>query len=187
MSYRIMPHRWVVPLVVVLAGMAGEPMARAGEGCCQCGAASCHKVCRLICEQKTIEVPCFCSRSETVCKGGPCRKGCRQCESVCRECGQAGCTECCGAARGKRFVYQQTIPGCPKQYRRKVLLMKKEKKKVTVYRWVVEDVCNACESKLVPPVVPKSAAIPAPPKLSGVVVQSPQRVSVRVTDAKDSK
>ena len=168
--------------LAILYLAAGSVAARGGDDCGHCGGGDSHKTCRLVCEKKTIEVPCFASRCDVVCQGGPCKYGCKTCEPICGSCGKDGCSACGGedaAGRRKWFVFQETIPGCPKQYRRKVLLLKKEKKVVTVYRWVVEDLCSECRSTVKPPVVPTSAQIPAPPRIDAEIIR-PRVVSARV-------
>ena len=168
--------------LAILYVAVSSAAVRGGEGCGHCGGSDSHKTCRLVCEKKTIEVPCFASRCEVVCQGGPCKYGCKTCQPVCGSCGKDGCTSCghdAGCGQGKWFVFQETIPGCPKPYHRKVLLLKKEKKVVTVYRWVVEDLCPKCQATVKPPVVPQSAQIPPPPRIDAEVIR-PRVVTARV-------
>ncbi len=153
MQFRMRMGIAVLSLYAVL--FVGVRTDAGDTSCDRCGVHESHQVCRLICEKKIIEVPCYRSKCETICVGGPCKLGRKHSESKCREC-------------------QEAIPSCPKQYTRKVLMRKMVKKEVTVYRWVVEEMCSACEAKTPQPVVPRSANLPPPPQVEAVVI--PPRV-----------
>lgn len=179
-------------LTVVCTMALGAAAAPANDRCNRCAAKQSEKVCRLVCVKKVVEVPCYSSKYETFCVGGPCRKACKQCEAACTDgkgtCShKGGCSSCAscqtGLLKGNRFAYQETIPSCPKQFTKKILLRKMVKKEVTVYKWVLEDLCAECESKTPQPVVPKSAHIPAPPKTDAVIL-APRRVEVAAKPVK---
>ncbi len=158
-----------VVVATVLWGMATLPVLAGDGNCDRCGHGESHKVCRLICEKKVIEIPCYSTRRETICVGGPCELGCRHGESVCHDGPGNDKQSCPSCSRGRTFAYQETIPGCPKQYTRKVLLRRKVKKEVTVYRWVVEDLCHDCEAKLPPSAAGPTTPMPTP-RVDAVVV-----------------
>ena len=159
-----------IAMVVLTAASFETGLAGDGGECDRCGHGGGRKVCRLVCEKKTIELPCYSSKCETFCVGGPCKMGCKHGDGL-HGSGCCGDKECASCQTAKRFGYQETIPGCPKQFTRKVLLRKKVKKEVTVYRWVVEDLCKGCEEKAASTPVPADASLPTRPRVDAVVLR----------------
>jgi hypothetical protein len=152
---------------------------RAGSICChRCGREGCQKVCRLVCDEKELEVNCWDSKCEEFCVPGPCRLGCKHCVPACGGCGSAGtdgnCETCkaCGGAggrpdaspSGKMFVWRDTIPGCGKVFTQKKLMKKVEKKKIKIYKWVLEDLCSDCQSKSKSAAVAEGTSVPPVPE-----------------------
>jgi len=128
---------------------------------CRCQS-SCKKYCRLVYEEKKVEIICWGGKCEDFCLPGPSKPGCKHCEIVCDDCNNKE-----GVITGpKRFVWYDWIPGCSNHIRTKNKLMKKiVTKKVPSYKWVVEDLCGDCRKNVVQVAVPADAEIPAPPAI----------------------
>ncbi len=135
--------------VVLLSSMATFCRAT----CDECGCAnecSGGKICKLICEEKTISVVCYKCEDEHFCIPDPSCKGCKNCESACeKECSSCSCNGGCTSAaskKGKRFVWFSWKPNTAQLYSKKKLYTKTVKKKIPSYKWVVVDrcECGAC-------------------------------------------
>ncbi|MFN0199849.1 MAG: hypothetical protein ACKVT0_24105 [Planctomycetaceae bacterium] len=137
--------------------------------CSQCGSTvECCKVCRLVEEEKKITTTCWGLVCEEYCVPGPSERGCQHCEMVCEKSDaakgdpKADPKNLC--ARSKKIVWTEWIPGCSAKIATKKKLMKKTvTKKVPSYKWVVEDLCPACEAKLSAVEIPTDAEIPPTP------------------------
>jgi hypothetical protein len=119
--------------------------ARAGHGCCaHCGCtAECCKVCRLVSEEKKVEVFCYGCKCEEFCLACPSKPGCKHCECLCDECEHLENPDA-PVARPKSFVWFDWFPGGAKIYTRTKLMRKTETVTVPSYKWVVEDLCPDC-------------------------------------------
>jgi len=169
-------------LVIVLMALAVLVMAastlRAGAGhCARCGGEGCQKVCRLVCDEKELEVNCWDSKCEEFCVPGHCKLGCKHgapacrdggfgcadgvCDAKCDACGSGTCDHGLGA---KKFVWRDTIPGCARIFTQKKLLKKVEKKKVKTYKWVLEDLCGKCRDGCESAPVPEGTPVPPVPE-----------------------
>jgi hypothetical protein len=148
--------RNLLPAIVVAAALASR--AEAENGCCaHCGCqAECRKVCRLVCEEKKVEVFCWGCKCEEFCV--PCRSkpGCQHCETVCDDC--ETCAPGLPQSEPKRFVWLDWFPGGAKIYTRTKLMRKSESVTVPSYKWVVEDMCHECTAKHDATSVPAVAA-----------------------------
>lgn len=127
---------------------------------CRCQS-SCRKVCRLVCEEKKVEVICLGGKCEDFCLPGPSKRGCRHCEELCATC--PSCAKDGVVAGPKKFVWYEWIPGCAKLHTKNKLMKKVETKKIPSYKWVVEDLCGRCEGNCLGAAVPADAEIPPPP------------------------
>jgi hypothetical protein len=158
-----MPIRNRVIVVAALAmALAAFYAVRAGEGpcCANCGChSSCNKVCRLVCEEKKVEVVCWNTECEDFCVPGPSKPGCKHCEPACDEC----------ALHGKKFVWTEWIPGCAEIHTKKKLMKKTIVKKVPSYKWVVEDLCKDCEAKAPAAPIQPGMVVPKPPAMAANV------------------
>ena len=134
-------------------------------------------MCRLVCDEKELEVNCWDSKCEEFCVPGHCKLGCKHGAPACGDCGSgcsdsscdAKCDSCgggnCGHGLGaKKFVWRDTIPGCAKILTQKKLLKKVEKKKVKTYKWVLEDLCGKCRGGCDSAVVPEGTLAPPVPE-----------------------
>jgi hypothetical protein len=117
----------------------------AHEHCCaHCGrGGSCQKVCRLVCEDKKVEIICWGCLCEDFCI--PChgKPGCEHCEMVCGEC---DCDPETPHAKPKKFVWTEWMPTRATMFTRTKLMKKTITKTVPSYKWVVEDLCPHCEA-----------------------------------------
>lgn len=140
----------------------------AGDCCCShCGGCqSCQKVCRLVCEEKEVDVVCWGCLCEDFCLPKHNKPGCTHCKCVC-----AGCDSACDPdaphVEPKRFVWTDWIPGCATMHTRKKLMKKTESVTVKSFKWVVEDLCSRCEANCGSAVVEPTDDVPPPPKIAG--------------------
>jgi hypothetical protein len=153
--------------IVLLAFLVGIGLARAAahadQGCCaQCGcAAPCQQVCRLVREEKLVETYCWGCASEDFCVPGPSKPACRHCETVCGACEAGECTVASGTP--KPFVWTEWMPGCARIFTRKKLMKKTVLVKVPCYKWVIEDLCPACDAKCSGAELQPGEQMPPPP------------------------
>ena len=95
----------------LLLGMVAAATSADDGGCADCGCCgSCQKVCRLVEEEKKVEIICWGKKCEDFCV--PCKsdRGCKNCEMVCETCGDNSSEGIC--AEPKKFVWYDWIPGC---------------------------------------------------------------------------
>lgn len=146
----------------------------AGEICCAiCGGHnSCNKVCRLVCEEKKVDVICWGVKCEDFCIPGPSKPGCKHCEVVCDQCDPKAKTKPDDPhSQARQFVWRDWMPWKPPQIHTKRKLMQKiETKKIPSYKWVVEDLCKECESKAKSAAVPPGAEVPPLPAVDARVL-----------------
>ena len=94
--------RNLLPAIVVAAALAGRAEAENGF-CAHCGCqAECRKVCRLVCEEKKVEVFCWGCKCEEFCVPCHSKTGCQHCETVCDDCEK--CEPGVPQSEPKRFV-----------------------------------------------------------------------------------
>ena len=158
MCARICPAM-ALTLVAVVA-LAAE--LQAADGCCAyCGChAPCEKICRLVCEEKTVEIICWGCKCEDFCLPGHGKPGCKHCEVVCAECNE-GCDA--PRAKPKNFFWTEWIPGCAHLHTKRKLMKKVVTKQVPSYKWVVEELCGQCDARCMGANIPFDAAVPLPP------------------------
>jgi hypothetical protein len=150
-------------LVFTMACVAWSTVAHAGEvRCTHCGCdTACAKICRLICEEKKVEIVCFGCKCEDFCIPGPSRASCKHCEAVCDVCDKNDPKS--PVTRPKRLVWTEWIPGCATVHTRKKLTRRTVSNTIPSYKWVVDVLCNGCEGKIEPVVIDPGATIPPPP------------------------
>ena len=177
-----------------LPAMAGDGKDANGKGngcCSRCGVRDddCGKVCRLVKTEKELLVNCWASECKDFCVAGPSTRGCKNCEPACqdgkgngkgdgKDCGACdgkgskgskGCQECGFIGDGlgnQKFVWYDWIPGCARLHSKKTLLRKTSVKLVPAYKWVLEDLCGKCDSKVKGADIKagEETLIPTPPK-----------------------
>lgn len=136
---------WVfsVFLLSVSAGLrGGEP------SCGVCGqSGNCKKVCRLVPEERTIEVICWGSEKEDFCIPGCSKPGCKHCKEVCGP-EDTGTKEGDPCSKPRLLKWIEWRPSKSATiYTRKKLMKKVVVHKVPGFKWVVEELCDACEAK----------------------------------------
>jgi hypothetical protein len=147
------------------------PLARAEEDCCcqHCGCScQCQKTCRLVEEEKKVEIICWGKKCEDFCV--PCRseRGCLNCETVCETCGDKGSEGIC--SNPTRRVWYDWFPGCGAQiYTKHKLMRGVTTKKVPSFKWVVEDLCPDCVAKAEAAQVTPGVEVPEPPQVASNV------------------
>lgn len=147
------------------------------QSCQQCGCQTdCQKVCRLVCETRKVEITCWSCKVEEFCIPGPSKPGCKHQELVCDSCGE-GHDPTSPVAMPKRFVWTEWIPGCATVQTKKKLMKRTVIKTIPSYKWVVEELCDQCESNLPPVTIDHDAAAPPPPKIDAATRLLPARAS----------
>lgn len=152
--------------VMLMTGLASADAF--GGGCCDhCGdSRGCQKVCRLVREEKKVEITCWGVKCEDFCIPGPSCRGCTHCEEVCEDCdAKAGVS-----SATKRFVWTEWIPGCATVHTKKKLMKRTITRKVPSYRWVVEDLCAGCEAGVEKVSVQPGDDVPPPPVVKAKVI-----------------
>jgi hypothetical protein len=160
-----------IRLLALALALSAAGEATADEGCCaHCGRrGACGKVCRLVLEEKKVEITCWGCKSEDFCVPGPSQPGCRHCDEACGPCDAAGNPQGV-CARPKRFTWTEWIPGCAEIYTRTKLMRKTVVRKAPSYKWVVEDLCDHCEARCAGADIQPGAEIPPPP-VAGVTLK----------------
>jgi hypothetical protein len=154
-------NQWLTAALTVVAAYITQYGAIAA-GCDHCNRdCGCRKVCRLVCEEKKVEITCWGVECEDFCLPKHGKPGCKHCELVCDE--DCGDPEQKVHTGPKKFVWHDWCAGGAKIYTKKKLMKKVVTKKVPTYKWVVEDLCGECESKLKPIDVPADAIVPPKP------------------------
>ena len=155
-----------IPALAVVMALSTVLLALAGDHCAHCGCNDgCQQVCRLVREDKKVNIVCWGCKSEDFCAPGrSCRDG-RHCEEVCEDCDGEVC------AAPKTFVWYDWKPGCAKHiYTKKKLMKKTIVKSIPSYKWVVEDICGQCEGKCECAVIEPGVTIPSPPQTAARLV-----------------
>lgn len=137
-------------------------------GCAHCGNPhGCQKICRLVTEEKKISITCWGYTCEEVCLPGPSCLKCEHNECVCERCEQPEDDKKKETyfSKPKVWTWTEWCPSTAQVYTKKKLGKKTVTKKVPSYKWVVEDLCPACEAKVPDgePPKTKSDEIPKPP------------------------
>jgi hypothetical protein len=129
--------------------------------CARCGAeAPCTKMCRLVCEEKKVEVVCWGCKCEEFCVPGPGCPTCEHCNTVCQSCDEGtGPSKVC--SESKRVLWYDWRPSYAQMYTRTKLMRRTEVVKVPTYKWVTVDVCCNCAQGLDCSASPVTEAEPA--------------------------
>ncbi len=159
----------------VAVGLSFACLNVVSEECVSCARCNCHdrchKVCRLVCEEKKVEVVCWGCEAEDFCVPGPSCPKCEHCEMV--KCGgeEGGNDAVC--TQPTKFVWTEWIPGCAKIFTKKKLMKRTITKKVPSYKWVVEDLCKSCRANEKALEITANEEIPAPPQVAGLEIIEP--------------
>lgn len=141
---RSISHAAVGVILALCLAVSGDSQAGHGR-CAHCGCADpCQKVCRLVCEEKKVEVVCWGMKCEDFCLPCPSKPGCEHSECVCQDCEAAAAGIC---TVPQKFVWSEWCPRGAKMFTKTKLMKKVETKTVPSYKWVVEDLCSGCCAK----------------------------------------
>jgi hypothetical protein len=167
----------LVAVALVAATSASIAFAADKCYCSHCGCANCcQKVCRLVCEEKKVDIICWGCKCEDFCLPSPSKPGCTHCEEVCAACEDpCDCTK--PHAKVKKFVWTDWIPGCATIHTKKKLMQKVITKKAPSYKWVVEDLCAECEAKAKSASVEPGAMIPPLPDVDAKVIYAEAKLA----------
>jgi hypothetical protein len=170
-----MRHKlWVLLSAATLAGVFASYVLAAECGCCSgCGCSvGCQKVCKLVCEEKKVEVVCWGCKCEDFCVPGPSCRGSQHCETVCETCGDKESEGICVEPKAK--VWYEWIPGCSaKKYTKTKLMRGVTTIKVPSHKWVLEDLCADCVARYQSPAVAPGTQLPAQPMVAENVLILP--------------
>ena len=150
--------------IIGMSGMLAEQSVTAGElmyGCMTRPA--CGKVCKLVCETKTLTTTCYGCECDQICIPGPSQPGCKHCATNCccggsgcgcgnePNCGAADCCDTCGSQRGPYCENHAPkcelcwrdwcVCGCAKPRTVKKLTKFEAQREICWYHWVVVDSC----------------------------------------------
>lgn len=172
---RYLPSASLVRVLVTLVLLI-LVVGRAQSGdlpCAGCGrTGSCQKICRLVCEEKKVQIICWGSQCEDFCLPGPSKPGCQHCELVCE--GDTDPKSPC--TKPKKFVWTDWIPAnCGKVHTKTKLMKRTVTKKVPSFKWVVEDLCAECESAKEVASIPDGTPLPPLPLVDAKVLAVPTR------------
>lgn len=155
----------ITPAAALVASLLLAVGAIAGDCCSHCGCNSCRKVCRLVCEDKKVDVVCWGCLCEDFCLPKHDKRGCEHCKMVCADCTKPREP---GApyVKPKRFVWTDWCPGCATMHTKKKLMKKTETVTVPSFKWVVEDLCPNCEGACDVAAVGPQDTVPEPPEVA---------------------
>ncbi|MBX3420765.1 MAG: hypothetical protein KF752_04330 [Pirellulaceae bacterium] len=128
--------------------------------CCGCHAA-CTKVCRLVCEEKKVEVICWGCQCEDFCVPNHSLPDCDHCQQLIPT--ESGGKAKPVSAKPKKFTWTEWIPNGAQLYTKKKLMKQTINKSVPSYKWVVEDLCATCRQNAPPPQPLSGTQTPAVP------------------------
>jgi hypothetical protein len=162
-----MRNRTSQTLALVSAAVLAATVHAAGDDCpcvhCGCSV-GCQKVCRLVCEEKKVDVVCWGCLCEDFCVPKHSKPGCLHSKPVCTDC--KVCLEDCTKsfhAEPKRFLWTDWCPSCAKIFTRKKLMKKIETVTVPSYKWKVECLCPRCEATCAAAEIASANDLPPPP------------------------
>ncbi len=121
---------------------------QASAQCCHhCGLTkTCTKVCRLVVDEKSVEVVCWGCEREDFCVPGPSTSKCSKCSRIECDC-LAGLNKKV-ISKPKKFVWTEWLPGTATIRTKKKLMKRTTTKKIPSYKWVTEQVCDQCARQL---------------------------------------
>jgi hypothetical protein len=132
--------------------------------CAHCGCGAGCLVCRLVPDEKKMKVNCFAAECKPLCLPCPSQQGCRNAEYV--DCSKNGCS-----CSKKKVVWFNWCAGDAQIHTPKHLMKKTTEKKVSSYKWVVENLCEKCQRECQHETVPAGANVPPPPTVAAKIIQ----------------
>lgn len=146
--------------------------AYSGENCEHCGhECTCRKVCRLVKEDKKVPIVCWGMQVEEFCVPKHSKLECRHKDRVCQDCDVSdGKTH---SGKGVWFSWSEWLTKGACKYTRHKLMKKTITKTVPSYKWVLETVCDECESKCASVVPEPGVKVPPPPVMADAAIKQP--------------
>ncbi len=128
-------------LAVAAMNLALLPAARAGDLVFGCASRpACGKICKLVCEEKTLVSVGYGCKCDTVCIPGPSCQGCKHCDVQCC-CDTPAAVEGC-PPKIEFCWYDWCARGCAAPRTVKVLTKFQAERKICWYHWEVVDACG---------------------------------------------
>lgn len=152
-------------VLILVAGVSIRSVS-AGDCCQRCGRdCECRRVCHCVPFDKKVQVVCWGCSEKEICIPDPSIRGCEHREDVCDNCPH-------GCRRNHGIVWWDWTPCGAKTLTKRKLMKKVVTRKIPSYKWVTEDLCDACASdcaqptpsgKPTNPIEPTPADSPAKP------------------------
>jgi hypothetical protein len=138
---------------------------------------ACGKVCKLVCETKTLTSTCYGCQSKDICLPNPSRPGCAHLAVCTGHCATESCPGCGEKPPKYRFYWRDWFAcGCAQSRTVRVLTKYTAEKKICSYHWeVVDAVCCNC-------VTASSRAGDASSPQSGTAVYKPAPNECQIGD-----
>ncbi len=110
---------------------------------------ACGKVCKLVCETKTLTAIGYGNECKSICIPGPSRAGCKHCATCCGDCQCDPCAGCQESAPKCEFCWRDWFAcGCAQPRSVRVLTKYRAEKVICWYHWEVVDASGCdCVSK----------------------------------------
>src|SRR5687767_14412899 len=157
--------RLILLALVAFAGLISRTNCTiAGdERCTHCGRAGTCQICRLVPQDKKVDVVCWGCKYEDFCVPGPSKPECRHCEAVCESCGASG-DSTLQPAVPKSLAWTEWLRSSARVYTKKKLMKRTVRTTIPSYKWNVEQPCSLaegeCQNANMPP---KSDVLPTSP------------------------
>ena len=139
-----LPTSCLLLAILLVASVTRQALSERCEHCnCQ---ATCQKVCRLVHEEKKVEITCWGCKCEDFCVPGPSTLKCSHCECITCRCVEGASNNL--GAKPKKFLWAEWLPGCATIHTKKKLMKRTITKTIPSYEWVVENICDSCEKQM---------------------------------------
>ena len=123
-----------------------QTVARAQERPLDLSRPACGKVCKLVCETKSLVAIGYGNECKQICVPGPSRSGCKHCAICCGECQCDPSSGCQTSAPKCEFCWRDWFAcGCARPRSVKILTKYQAEKKICWFHWeVVDATCCEC-------------------------------------------
>src|SRR4051794_16445130 len=109
-----MTRRWAVAIGIVVVGLCALHVCVRAEDCpLDMKRPACGKLCKLVCETKTLTAIGYGNECKSICLPGPSRPGCKHYAVCCGKCKHNPCTCCDESAPKCEFCWRDWFAcGC---------------------------------------------------------------------------
>ena len=169
-----------LPLAIVAVICLLQTVAGADEFLLDWSRPACGKVCKLVCETKTLTATCYGCECKEICIPDPSRQGCKHCAVCYGKCAADSCADCQDHPPKCQFCWRDWFAcGCAQPRSVRVLTKYQAEKEICWYHWeVVDATCCDCVSKN----GPAGAAETNPTKLAGRTIYKPAPENAELGD-----